>query len=201
MKKLSRKGALLFGGVLVVCAFAVPMASAASWAVIGTHHVLASHNLQFTAAGPPAVGSICADSEFTTTIASAAVAEITAATFRNCTGLTGTAAAGCTTTAVATSLPWTATARLTTDIQIHGIRVDVTFENAPAPPACALAGVSTLLTGTLTSGSFDPSSVGANRRITFNHAPGLASHSAAGSQPAFVTGTFRDTIGTLNVFD
>jgi hypothetical protein len=205
MKKLSRKSALLFGGVLAVCAFAVPMASAASWAVIGTHHVLASPDLRFTAGfgGAGFVNSGCADTEFTANVASAANLEITAATLRNCTGIAPSGATNCTSTAVGTNFPWTATARLTTDIQIHGVRVDVTFENQPGnPTACAINGATTLLTGTLTGGSFHPSSVGANRRITLNHAPGLTSHSAlTGSTPAFVSGIIRDTTATLNVFD
>jgi hypothetical protein len=206
MKKFSKKGVLLFGGVLAVCAFAAPMASAASWAVVGTPHTLASANLSFTAgAGTGAfVGSSCADSEFTSTVASAANLEITAAAFRNCRGLAGTGAAGCTVTATGTGLPWTATARLTTDIQIHNVNVDVTFETAPpvGSTPCAAEGIRTVLTGTLTGGTFDPSSVLADRRVTFNHAPGLSSHlGPAGTIAAFVTGAFRDTQATLNVLD
>ena len=49
MKKLSKKGVLLFAGAMAVCAFAMPaMASASSWGVVGTHHTLTSSNLGFT---------------------------------------------------------------------------------------------------------------------------------------------------------
>lgn len=207
MRKLSKKSMLLVGGILTVCAFAMPsLASAASWSPIpNTTHVLASHNLAFTAGagGAAPVGSQCADSEFHAVVVNAAVMEITAVSFRNCTGLAGTLGSGCTTTATATGLPWTATARTTTDIQIHNIDVDVQFETRPGGPlgSCLLHNNVARVTGTLTGGTFDPSTIAANRRVTFNHAHGLTSHSALGSQSAFVTGTFRDTTNTLNVLD
>jgi hypothetical protein len=204
MNTFFKKSAVLFGGALAICAFAVPMASGASWAVVGTTHVLASSDLSFTAtnAGGVSLGSQCLDSEFHADVTSASVLTITGAAFRNC---MGTLVAGnCTTTATAQNLPWTATAVTTTNIQIHGIDVNVAFENTPGnPTACAINGATSRLTGTLTGGSWDPSSVGANRRVTFNHASGLTSHSVAlaGPTAAFVTGAFRDTAATLNVFD
>ena len=203
MSKLSKKSLLLFSGVLAVCALAAPMASAASWAPIGTTHVLSSADLSFTATGALGqLGSSCADSEFHVDVTSAAVLTITGAAFRNCMGTF--AAANCTLTMNPTGLPWRATAITTTNVQIHGVDVDVLFENTPGnPTACAVNGASVRLTGTLTSGTFDPSATGANRRVTFNHADGLTSHSAqlGGPTQAFVTGAFRDTAGTLNVFD
>ena len=202
MSILSRKSALLVGGVLAVCAFAAPMASGASWALIGTNHVLSSPDIAFTARyGPTTLGSSCANTEFGVTVTSAAVLTVNSVAFRNCMGTF--AAANCTKTMTPTGLPWTATAVLTTNIQIHDVDLDVLFANTPgAGSACALLGTSMRLTGTLTGGVWDPSATGASRRITFNHAHGLTGHSAAlGSAPWYPTGSFRDTTGTLDVFD
>jgi hypothetical protein len=212
MNMLSKKSALLFGAVLAVCAFVAPsMASAASWSGLGTHQ-LASANLNFTTNIAPlgAAGSSCADSEFDADVVNAQVIEITGAVFRNCTGGSGFPAIGgaaddCTVTATGTNFPWTATARLTTDIQIHQIDVDVAFETKPggALGSCRLEGNTVRVTGTLTSGSFDPSATAANRRITYTSAPGLTAHvlGTGLNGPAAVTGVFRDTTATLNVLD
>jgi hypothetical protein len=106
-------------------------------------------------------------------------------------------------TATPTGFPWTATAVTTSNIQIHGFDVDLQFENTPGNPTGCAVNFSSRLTGTLTGGTWDPSATGANRRITFEHDDGLTSHSAqlGGPTPMFVTGTFRDTQATLNVFD
>jgi hypothetical protein len=203
MKKFARKGILLFAAVLVVCAFATSMASAASWAVIGTTHQLFSNNLSFTIESPLNIGSSCANSEFDADVASASTLEITGGRFLNCRGTN--LAAGCTVTATGTRFPWTATAPTTTNIQIHGIHVDVRFEQPPENPnGCSflVVGQDVTLTGTLTGGSFDPSSIGANRRVTFNNASGTVAHSSAlGSNGALVNGTITDTTATLNLFD
>ncbi|HEX5923662.1 MAG TPA: hypothetical protein VFY45_07505 [Baekduia sp.] len=202
MKKLSKKSVLLFGAVLAVCAFAAPMASAASWSPIGTTARLASTNLGFSQAigGGLTVGSSCALSTFDGDVASAAVLTITGGRFDNCVG-TGLAA-GCTVTATGTRFHWTATGVSTTDIQIHGIHVDVRFETAPGGGACnsLVHNTNITLTGTLTGGSFDPSSIGLNRKVTFVNASGLVSHSAlANGAPTLVTGTFFDPAGELNL--
>jgi hypothetical protein len=212
MKKFSARSGLLFGVVLAVCAFAVPsMASAASWAGLGTHQLF-SPNLQFSAVEPAPVGlvgSSCADSQFDAHVVNAAVVEITGVRFLRCTGGAGFSGTGaqddCTVTATGTNFPWTATARTTTDIQIHQIDVDVRFEVNPAGGTCTVAGNTARVTGTLTSGSFDPSATPANRRITFTSAPGLTAHvlGTGLNAPAAVTGQFRDTTSpfTLNVLD
>ena len=196
MKLLSKKSGVLFGAVLAVCAFAVPMASAASWSGGGSvTHQLASTNLTFTeTVGGVQVGSSCALSTFDADVVSAAVVEITGGRFDNCTGTNG--GAGCSVTATPTRFPWTATAPNTTNIQIHGVHVDVTFSGF-----CLVSGQAVTLTGTLTGGSFDPSAIGADRRITFDHDDGLVGHSSLGSATAFVTGSFRDLTGTANLFD
>ena len=206
MRKLPRMSALAFGGVLAVCAFAVPMARAASWATVGTNHVLASTNLAFTSTiGPNPVGSSCADTEFGATVANAAVLFINSAAFRNCMGTLATTNCTTTMTANAASLPWTATAVLTTNIQIHNVDVSVTFENTPGVVGvCPFLGVTSRLTGTLTGGVWHPSATGSVRRITFEHDDNLVMHSNVTptvTAPAFMTGSFRDTTATLNVFD
>jgi hypothetical protein len=205
MNMLSKKSALLCGAVLAVCAFAVPsMASAASWSPLNTTHQLTSPDLQFTAnlTGTPG-GSSCADSEFDAEVFSAAVIEITGAVFRNCSGTGG--ATGCTATPVGNNFPWTATARTTTDIQIHRVDVSVVFDTKPggAPGSCAQEGFTIRVTGTLVGGVFDPSSVGANRRITYTNATGTTAHllTTGLNAPATVLGTIRDTTATLNVLD
>jgi hypothetical protein len=58
------------------------------------------------------------------------------------------------------------------------------------------------LTGSLTGGVFDPSSVGVNRRVTFINASGLVSHSAiANGAPTLGNGTFGDPAGVWNILD
>jgi hypothetical protein len=99
---------------------------------------------------------------------------------------------------VGTRFPWTGTAPNTTNIQVHSVHADMTFTG----PACPVRGLSWTLTGTPSTGVFDPSSVGANRRLTFNNAHGLTAHANNGtSQEAFVSGAFRDPAGTFNIFD
>jgi hypothetical protein len=208
MKKFSAKSGLLFGVMLAVCAFVVPsMASAASWSGLGTHQLF-SPNLSFQAVlNGQNSGSSCADSRFDADVVNAAVVEITGARFLNCTGTL--AAADCTATPTGANFPWTATARLTTDIQIHQVDVSVLFETKPggAPGSCAQEGLTVRVTGTLTSGSFDPSAIAADRRITYTSAPGLTAHllNTGGLVfgEAFVTGRFQDTNATptLNVLD
>jgi hypothetical protein len=200
MKKLSRRSVLLLGAVLAVCAFAVPSsASAASWDGGGTvTHQLFSNNFGFTIESPQVFGSSCANSEFDVDVVSAAALRITGARFLNCRG-TGIGV-NCTLTPTGRNFPWTATASSTTTIGIDGVHVSLVYENHPDGTACSVNGLATTLTGNLTGGSWDPSATGANRRVTFRNAPGTTMHSALGSNAGFVTGDFRDTAGTLNLF-
>jgi hypothetical protein len=209
MKNLSHKSALIFAGVLAVCAFAVPStASAASWASLGTHQLF-SPNLSssFTIPALGTFGWSCADTEFDAEVVNAQVIEITGAAFRSCTG--GRPPFGtpgnddCTLTATGLNFPWTATARLTTDIQIHRVDVTLIYDTTPGGTTCSLAGAQARLTGTLTGGSFDPSPIGANRRLTLRNPTGLTAHllGTGVNSPATVTGDIRDTTGTLNVVD
>ena len=204
MKKFSQRSLLLFGAVLAVCAFMGPaMASAASWSVVGTTHQLFSSDLSFRAdAAPPndvTLGSICQASEFDVDVTSISDLRITGGSFQNCRGLPGLGA-NCTVTATGTGFPWTATAPNTTNIQIHGIHVDVLFEQTPGATTCGVNGTKITLTGTLSGGRWDPSAIGADRRVTYTDAPGVIGHGTSSLQ-ALVTGTIRDTTGTLNLFD
>jgi hypothetical protein len=204
MNKLPRKSGLLFGMVLAACAFMAPMASAASWSVVGTTHQLIADDLAFTQSigGGLSIGATCTTSQFDVDVTSAAVVTFTGGRFDNCRG-TGLAA-GCTVTATGTRFPWTMTAATTTNIQIHSIHVDWRFETAPGGGACnALThGLDVTVTGTLTGGVWDPSALGVNRRATFTHTDGLVSHSLlANGAPIFWSARFRDPAGTLNLLD
>jgi hypothetical protein len=198
MRKFSRKGILLFAGVMALCAFAVPsMASASSWGTIGTEHTLTSNNLSFfahTAIG--SIGSSCADSRFTVDVRSAAELTITSGAFNNCSGTFN--ATGCTVTATGTSFHWGGTGTTLTNVQISGVRVDVRFETRPGGPlgSCAVENQDVVLTGTLNSGSW----ISAGHEAVYTNATGLTSHSAAlGSSVATVSGTIFDTAGTLTL--
>jgi hypothetical protein len=196
MKKLSGKSLLLFGVVLTVFAFAVPsMASAASFTGLGTHQLL-SPNLSSTI--PSAnIGWSCADTRFDIDINNGNDGIITGSRFQGCVGSVGVGL-NCTLTATGTKFPWTATAAGGTDnIQIHGVHVDMAFETLPGTPAsnCLANGVEITLTGTLTGGSWNPTS----REITFQGDDGLSGLNGANLLPTTVTGTFRDLNGTLGV--
>jgi hypothetical protein len=200
MKKFSGKSTLLFGAVMALCAFVMPsMASAASWGVIGSAHTIDSANLGFTAPAVPGVGlvsSSCAETQFSSNVASAANLPITAVTFKNCTG-SGPNIGHCTATPDATKLPWTATGTTLTNVQIHNIHITVKFETLPGatPPACGLNGQSVTLTGTLTGGAW----TSGVHSVDFSSSPGLEVVGPTGTALATVSGTVRDTQQTLTL--
>jgi hypothetical protein len=193
MKKFSKKGVLLFVGALAVCAFAMPsMASAASWGVIGTHHVL-DGPVGFTAAG--GLESNCTSNSFTSRVDNAGNLTITTATFGGlCTSSVPALGADCTTTARGTGFPWRATPRTTTLIDLHDVHIDIRFEDMPgrAGSCGPLANTNSTLTGTLTNGHWNP----ATRTVSWNGASGLHSSTAG---PVLVFGTVRDTQQSLTV--
>jgi hypothetical protein len=174
MRKFSKKGAVVFGAALAICAFVMPsMASAASWGVVGSAHNLTATGIGFTAHTPiGALGAQCADAQFNATVSSAAVSNITSTSFTNCTG-TG-AAAGCAVSATGTNFPWAATGLTTTNVQIHGINIDNFFTGAACPVG---NGVASQLTGTLSGGRWTGNGSG-QHSITLAAATGLFSHSA-----------------------
>jgi hypothetical protein len=191
MKKFPRKSVLLFAAAMALCAFAVPaMASAASWAPVGSEHTLDSANFGFTTS---TFTTKCGESTFTTDVTSAAVMTITAVTFRRCTAV-GPLLGSCTATWVPTALPWSATAVSLTNIEIHNINIHVRFENLPGSIFCNVTSASTSITGTLTSGTFN----NVTHTMHFSDADRLTSLSPQlGDDRAFGTGTLRDTQQTL----
>ena len=197
MKKFSKKSVMLFAGALMVCAMAVPsMASAASWSPLTpSTHVLDSSNLGFTAhTTPVTTGSVCPETRLHVEVFNASTIEITSMTFpQDCQGTL--AATGCTVTPFATRLPWTATGISSRNVQIEGVHIDVRFETRPPAGStpCAVNGITSTLTGTLSLGTFNNTS----HHITFDNATGLTSHSPLGSAVATVTGTVRDTQQSL----
>ena len=201
MKKFSKKSVWLFAAVMALCAFAMPsMASASSWGPLANPEHTLDGNLGFVS-HVSSINSDCARVQVTLDVVSAAVIEITGATFRDCTAA-GAGIGTCTVTATGTNFPWTATARTTSDIQIHGVNIDVFFENHPGSAACGAAGVPLRITGTL-SGARWTGNVG-ERVIDFpglsTGATGLVSHSVLGNNVLMTqTGTLTDTQGSLTV--
>jgi hypothetical protein len=201
-KTFSKKSAVLFAGVMAVCALALPsMASAASWSgTLGDHtfdSTNANNRLSFSVGAPVTAGSTCGVSQFTLTVTNAFDAHIDGAIFQNCMGQGNSV--NCTVTPTGTNFPWTVTNRLTSHLEIHNVDVDVFFENTPGnATACALPG-NVRLTGTLTGGSWSNT----NSEITLTNATGLTGHfpSPIGPQPATVSGTLRDTANTLKMVD
>jgi hypothetical protein len=201
MKKFSKKGVLLFAAAMALCAFALPsMASAASWTVVGSHHLLDSSNVGFTST--TALGSLvsqCTASSFTTRVNSAADATITAATFGGDCTLSVNTTQICTvdSTADPASLPWTATAIASNNIQIHNIHiaVRVTQSSVGNCPAALVGGLLTI-TGTINSGT---SINNATHVLTLSNAEGLTSHSPLGANPVTARGTFSDTQNSLAI--
>jgi hypothetical protein len=205
MKKFSKKGVVLFAGVMAVCAFVLPaMSSAASWGVIGTEHTLHSPDVQFTTtvAFVGAITSQCTNSTFTVDVRSAAALTVTSATFRACTA-TGPNVGTCTVTANTTphAIDWNVTGITTSDVRINSVHVDVSFENHPGSSSCngLIAGQSVTITGTLGGGQWTGN--GANQHeVIYANDEGLSAHSALlGTSLITVSGTFRDTqqTGTL----
>lgn len=202
MRKVSKKGLLLFAAAMASCALAMPStASAASWTALGTEHTLDSPDFGFTVT--TVIGPIiaqCTNSTLTGSVTSSANMEITNATFGgDCTALVNQGAGNmvCTVDRVATRLPWTATALSTNNIQIHGVHIDVTYTqssvgNCPA----ALVGTVFTVTGTLSGGTYNNT----ERALILSNTEGLTTHSLLGNNlPLTWRGTFRDTSQSLIV--
>jgi hypothetical protein len=200
MKKFSKKSVLLFAAAMALCAFAMPsMASAASWGPIGTEHTLDSTDIGF-ANDTNGATSMCERAQFTVTVTTAANIEIDTANFSNCLLNAEQLGATCTATSTATGLPWTATARTTSDIQIHGVNIDVVTTGATC--GMFLTNQTVKITGTLAGARWLGNSPNP-RRIELAGSTGLVSHlpaSAGGSTSAItLTGTITDTQETLTV--
>ena len=194
MKMFSKKGVLLFAGAMAVCAFVLPsMASASSWGPIGNaDHVLDTPNIGFSSsnfAGAPATSS-CTSSSFTAVVLSAADVQIRAGAFGGLCTASGAAIGTCTATATPTRFPWTATAVTTSNIQIHGVHIDIRFEQPPGQNTCVnVVGADLTLTGTLTNARY----LGPGR-LDLQNAHGLVSHSGLGpNNPVTALGQLSDT--------
>jgi hypothetical protein len=202
MKKFSKKGVMLFAAAMALCAFAMPSAAGAvSWTPVGTEHTLDSPDVGFTGTSGilGQIISSCTQSSFTADVTSATVVEITHATFGgDCTATFPNlgATARCAVTARATALPWTATLISTSNVQIHGINIDVVFDQTATSTCPALVtGQSLVITGTINSGTTVNNT---EHALILNNAEGLTSHSGLlGSNPVTARGTFRDTQQTL----
>ena len=202
MKKLSTKGILRFAGAMAACAFVLPsVALASSWGPIGgPDHVLDSPNIGFVGVfSGEGVTSRCTSSSFTATVRSAADMQITAGSFNGCTW-SGASVGNCTMTWTPTGFPWTATAVTTSNLQIHNIDIDVTFENAPGTGASCFGffpGAKATFTGTLTGGNWTG---GGQHSLDFNSSTGLLWHWAVGNNiPFTLTASLSDTRQTLTV--
>ncbi len=200
MKKFSKKGVLLFAAVMALCAFAMPsMASASSWGPLANPEHTLDGNLGFIS-DTQGIRSDCTRVQVTLDVVSTAVIEITGTTFSSCTA-SGGSIGSCTVTSTGTNFPWTATARTTSDIQIHGVDIDVFFEQTPGGSGCLAPGVPLKITGTLSSAIWTGN---VTHQIDLPSgaagATGLVSHSILGNNVAITpTGTLRDTQQTLTV--
>ena len=198
LKMASKQSMLLLGAVMALCAFVLPsVASATSWSPVGTTDGrLDSSNLGFSI---PAInsGTACSAATFSVTVDTATVATVTGVSIANCHGVVG-GPVGCTMTATATNLPWRATAVDTTNIQIHGFDLDVSFETTPGTlNECANSSLNMRLTGTVTA-SFAPGAAG-SRTADFTGATGLIAHvSGVGSFATAAVGSAVPT-GLLNI--
>ena len=182
-----------------MCAFAMPsMASASSWGVVGTHHTLDTTNFGFAVDASGSL-SMCNSASFTARVVNTANIEITSGTFTGCTMAAPGFGATCTLT-LAGTFPWTATARTTSDIQIHGVDIDTAFENHPGSSSCgAFTGISARITGTLSGARWLGNGAG-QRTIEPTGATGLVSHvPGLGTAALTPTGTITDQQQTLTV--
>lgn len=193
LSKLSKRSATLVAAGMAVCALAMPMtASAATWGVVGTTHVLDGGNFTFSV---PAINGAwtCANARFDVDVRSTMLLTITGASFGGCVGLG--AGLGCTITFSATHLPWVVTGISTSFVSMAGIDFDLTYENLPGTPLCTKPG-SITLTGTLTSTGWDA----ATHQLTYATSAGLTEHGFfLPSAPTTVTGTLRDSTQSLTL--
>jgi hypothetical protein len=196
MKKFSKKGVLLFAAAMALCAFAMPsMASASSWGPVNTHHTLTSTNIGFLS-DVTGTTSMCTSASFTARVVSTANVEIDSATFDGCALSAPAAAAQCSVNSTGTSFPWTATARTTSDIQIHGVSIDAFLSGASCG---ALTSQTLRITGTLAGTRWRGN---AAHSIELDGGTGLVSHLPAalgGTGPITTTGTITDAQETLTV--
>lgn len=194
LKNCSKRSVLLLAAVMAVSALATPsLASASSWGVVGTTHVLdaTTYSTNIAAIG---AGTACFGPRLHIDVHSPQIATITGITFGHCTG-TGNGT-HCTVTKKATSLPWIVTAPTPTTLTIHNYHIDTILENIPGDPTpCATPAVITEF-GSVHAGVWDAPA----HQITYTNAAGsTAVIAGVGTFPQTVTATLRDTTQTLTV--
>jgi hypothetical protein len=198
LKNLPTRGSVIALVAMAACALAAPStASAASWAVVGSTHVLDASTFSFFTAGASA-GATCSTARFHTDVRSAAVLTVTGASFSGCTG-TGVIST-CSAIITATTLPWSATAVAENDLRIDGVHFGVFFTSKPGA-SCPLPTTATV------TGNLDGAAPGTStwnfiaHTMTFNGATGLTTHfgTGFGSYPTTVTAGLRDTSQTLTI--
>ncbi len=201
MKKLSKKGALLFVSAIAVCAFALPaMAPAATWhGPFPSTHLLdapgtsnPNNRLSTTHDAAPPGGWVCAFGQLHLDILSPTDARITNFVTRDCHGTLSFV--NCTVTITPIRLPWTVTNTSTHDVQIHDFHIIEHYENTPGNPTACPLPVTLTTTGTIRNGTW----TNPGHELEFNNAPGLIVH--PGGADGFF-GTFVDTSGNLTMTD
>jgi hypothetical protein len=170
---------------------------AAGWGVLGTTHAL-DVPLQFSFTQHTGAGASfysCSGMQLHVNVVSSAALAVTAASFRSCTSLGESG--HCAVTAVPTGLPWTVTGSTTSNIQIHGLRLDLRFDTLfpGGSPICFFETQAPTVTGTLSGGTWDA----AEHQVTFANDSGLFVHSGAGTFVSTVSGSLRDTTQTLTL--
>ncbi|HYJ00372.1 MAG TPA: hypothetical protein VEX36_11955 [Thermoleophilaceae bacterium] len=199
MIKTMKRSLVLAAAVAALSAFAVPsMASAANWGVVGSNHTLTA-SVGFilnSSMGSATAGCGVSLGAKVRTPASSTL-DILNSTNLTCPGPTspplGGWLANCTMSGVASSLPWTATAVSTTNIQMY-MNYTVTVSGGAN---CLPRGQTYTLSGTV-SGAW--SGNGSNQHsLVFQQAPGL-SFVGYGLYASVVTsGTYRNTQQTLTL--
>jgi hypothetical protein len=193
MKTFSKRRGSLVVAAVAACAFVLPsMASAASWAVVGSNHTFTSTNAGFFSA---AITASCAQTTFTATVSTSQDMRITSASYNRCTS-SGAIVGDCTKTMQPTNLPWRATPISSTNVQIDGVLIDVLLEQMPGQTNCNVAGIKLTLTGSLTGATYN----NATRRLDLNFGPGIRMHSPLGNgTPLTPSGQFTDNQETLSI--
>jgi hypothetical protein len=176
--------------LMMMMAVTSATASATSWDPPGTKHTLTSQDFSFSVAAANA-GWTCSQTAFEGDVGASQVV-VTSVVFTGCVGL-GSSVDRCSVTLSTTGLPWTVTPS-TSNVQIHGVNIDLTY----GPLPCQVPGGRVTVTGTLNAGTFS----NAAHDFRFTGGTGLSAHSTIfGTQPGTVSGTLTDDQRSLIVTD
>lgn len=174
--------------VMALVGLGVPsMASAASWATVGSTHMLDSSNLLFSSQSLN-IGLICTNSQFHIDVTNGEQLTITGIAMNSC-DATGTGGSGCIATVTPVLPHWTITGTSNTDIRIR-LHMNVTFDGT-----CAGNGTFLTVTGTVKAGVWSQ----VQHEIVYTNAEGVnADAGVFGSPPMTISGTIRDTTQSLD---